>query len=103
MNPPGSAEIPLEGDEDIAPQWPPYLQPILPGVKPPRWSAKFTVCTPSLPPSVQLVETMIGKIDWLKYANHDTNDHGKFPQFAPAQYLYLIKYQETGVTLLEVK
>ena len=36
MNPPGSEEIPLEGDENIAPQRPPYLQPVRPGVKPPR-------------------------------------------------------------------
>ena len=46
---------------------------------------------------------MTGKIDRLNYVNHDTNDHGKFPQFAPAQYLHFVKYQETGVTLLEVK
>ena len=28
MDPPGSAEIPSEGEENIAPQQPPYLQPI---------------------------------------------------------------------------
>ena len=79
MNPPGSVETPLEGDENIAPQQPPYLQPIRPGFKLPRWSAKFTICTPSLLPGVQLVETMTGKIDRLKYADHDTNGRGKFP------------------------
>ena len=79
MNPPGSAKIPLEGDEDIAPQRPPYLQPIRPGVKPPRRNTKFTLCTPSLPLGVQLVKMMTGKIDRLKYADHDTNDRGKFP------------------------
>ena len=84
MNPPGSAEIPLEGDENIAPQPPPYLWPIRPGVKPPRQNAKLTICTPSLPPGVQLVGMMTGKIDRLKYADHDTSDHGKFPQFTPA-------------------
>ena len=46
---------------------------------------------------------MTGKIDRLKYVDHDTNDRGKFPQFAPAQYLHFVKYQETGATLLEVK
>ena len=96
MNPPGSAEIPLEGDEDIAPQWKPYLQPIRPGIKPPRRSAKFTICTPSLPLGVQLVETMTGKIDRLKYVDHDTNDRGKFPQFAPAQYLHFINIKRLG-------
>ena len=79
MNPPGSTKIPLEGDEEIAPQWPPYLQPIRPGVQPPRRNAKFTLRTPSLPQGVQLVGTMTGKIDRLKYADHDTNDRGKFP------------------------
>ena len=103
MDPPGSTEIPIEGEENIAPQRPPYLQPIRPGFKPPRRNAKFTICTPSLPPGVQLVGTMTGKIDRLKYADHDTNDRGKFPQFAPTQYLHFVKYQETGATLLEVK
>ena len=46
---------------------------------------------------------MTGKIDRLKYSNHDTSDHGKFPQFAPEAYLHFVKYDETGVTLLEVK
>ena len=55
MNPPGSAEIPPEGsedfgeDENIAPQHPPYLQPVRPGVQPPQRTAKFTLRTPSLP------------------------------------------------------
>ena len=79
MDLPGSAEIPIEGEEKIVPQRPPYLQPIRPGVKPPRQNAKFTICIPSLPPGVQLVGTMIGKIDRLKYADHDMNDRGKFP------------------------
>ena len=74
MNPSSSAEIPSEGDDNIAPQCPPYLQPVRPGVQPPRWNAKFTLCTPSLPQGVQLVGTMIGKIDRLKYADHDMND-----------------------------
>ena len=46
---------------------------------------------------------MEGKIDRLKYADHDTNDHSKFPQFAPAQYLHRIKYPDNNVTLLEVR
>ena len=46
---------------------------------------------------------MIGKIDRLKYANHDTNDRGRFPQFTPGKYLHFVKYPETGVTVLEVK
>ena len=32
MNPSGSAEVPFEEDENIAPQHPPYLPPIRPGV-----------------------------------------------------------------------
>ena len=63
MNPSGSAEIPFEGDENITPQRPPYLQPVRLGVQPPRWNAKFTLRTPSLPQRVQLVGTMTGKID----------------------------------------
>ena len=46
---------------------------------------------------------MTGKIDWLKYADHDTNDHGKFLQFAPGKYLHSVHYPETSTTLLEVK
>ena len=79
MNPSGSAKIPYKGDENIAPQRPPYLHPIQPRAQPPRWNAKFTLHTPSLPQGVQLVGTMTGKIDRLKYAYHDMNDHGKFP------------------------
>ena len=79
MNPSSSVEIPSKGDENIAPQHPPYLQPVRPGVQPPWWNAKFTLRTPSLPQGVQLVGTMIGKIDRLKYADHETNDQGKFP------------------------
>ena len=102
MNPSGSAGIPPEGDENIASQRPPYLQPVRPGVQPPRWNAKFTVCTTSLPQGVQLVGTMTGKIDRLKYVDHDTNDHGKFPQFTPGTYLHFVKYP-TRATLMEVK
>ena len=83
MNPPGSVEIPSEGEENIAPRWTPYVLPLRPGVKPPRWSKQFTISTPSLPPGVQLVGTMTGKIDQLKYSDHDTSDHGRFPQFTP--------------------
>ena len=78
MNPPGEFED-LGEDENVAPQRPPYLPPVRPGVHPSRRTAKFTLRTPSLPQCVQLVGTMTGKIDWLKYADHDTNDHGKFP------------------------
>ena len=46
---------------------------------------------------------MTGKIDRLKYADHDTNDHSKFPQFTPAQYLHHVKYPDSGATLLEVQ
>ena len=49
MNPSSSAEIPSKGDENIAPQCPPYLQPVRLGVQPPRWNAKFTLRTPLLP------------------------------------------------------
>ena len=83
MPPSVSAEVPPAEDEKIAPKHPPYLPPVQPGVQPPRRANNFTLCTPSLPPGVQLVETMTGKIDRLKYADHDTNDHGKFPQFTP--------------------
>ena len=85
MNPSGSAELPPEGfedfgeDENMASQHPPYLLPIRPGVQPPPWTAKFTLRTPSLPQDVKLVGTMTGKIDRLKYVDHDMNDRGKFP------------------------
>ena len=46
---------------------------------------------------------MTGKLDQLKYADHDMNDRGKFPQFTPGTYLHYFKYIETGATLLEVK
>ena len=46
---------------------------------------------------------MTGKIDRLKYTDHDTNDHGKFPQFTPGTYLHSVHYPETGATLLEAK
>ena len=85
------------------PQRPPYLPPVRLGVQLPRQTKKFTLRTPSLPPGVQLVGTMTGKIDRLKYVDHDTNDHGKFPQFAPGTYLQSVRYQNTGATLLEVK
>ena len=52
---------------------------------------------------MQLVGTMTGKVDQLRYADHDTNDRGKFPQFAPGTYLHSVHYSETGATLLEVK
>ena len=103
MNPSSSTEIPSKGDENIAPQRPPYLQPVRPGVQPPRRNAKFTLRTTSLPQGVQLVGTMTGKIDRLKYVYHDMNDRVKFPQFAPGTYLHFIKYSENGATLLEVK
>ena len=50
-----------------------------------------------------MVKTMTGKVDQLRYADHDTNDHGKFPQFTPGTYLHSIHYLETGATLLEAK
>ena len=77
MNPPGEFEY-FGEDENVAPQHP----PIRPRVQPPRRISKFTLRTPSLPQGVQSVEMMIGKLDRLKYADHDTNDCGKFPQFA---------------------
>ena len=52
---------------------------------------------------MQLVRTMTRKIDQLKYADHDMNDCGKFPQFAPGKYLHAFHYLEDGTTLLEVK
>ena len=103
MDPPGSVEIPSDGEENIAPRRPPYIPPLRPRFKPPRRSKQFTISTPSLPLGVQLVGTMTGKIDWLKYADHDTSGRGKFPQFAPGTYLHFVKYDETRETLLEVK
>ena len=50
-----------------------------------------------------MVGIMTGKIYRLKYGDHDTNDLGKFPQFAPRKYLHSVKYLEAGATLLEVK
>ena len=79
MPPSGSAEVPPTEDENIAPKRPSYLPPVRPGVQPPRRLKKFTLRTPSLPLGVQLVGTMTGKIERLKYADHDTNDRGKFP------------------------
>ena len=63
MNPSGLAEIPSEGDENIALQRPPYLHPVRPRVQPPQRNAKFMLRTPSLPQGMQLVRTMTGKID----------------------------------------
>ena len=48
MNPPGEFKD-FGEDENVAPQHPPYLPPILPGVQPPRRTAKFTLRTPLLP------------------------------------------------------
>ena len=109
MNPVGSAELPPEGfedfgeDENVASQRPPYLSPIQLGFQPPQWTAKFTLRTPSLPQGVKLVGTMTSKIDRLKYTDHDTNNRGKFSEFAPGTYLHSIHYSETGSMLLEVK
>ena len=50
-----------------------------------------------------MVDTMTGKIDRLKYADHDRNDRGKFPQFALGTYLHSVHYPKTEATLLEVK
>ena len=85
MNPVGSTELPPEGfedlveDENFASQRTPYLPHVRLGVQPPRWTTKFTLHTPKLPQGVQLVSTMTGKLDRLKYIDHDMNDHGKFP------------------------
>ena len=109
MNPPGSAELPPEDfedfgvDENVAPQHPPYLLPVRPGVQPPQRTTDFKLRTPSLPQGVQLVEIMTGKIDRLKYAYHDMNYRGKFPQFTPEKYLHFVHYLEAGTMLLEVK
>ena len=46
---------------------------------------------------------MIGKIDRLKYTDHDTNDRGKFLQFTPGKYLHSFHYPKVGMMLLEVK
>ena len=109
MNPSGSTEVTLAGFEDfsevenVASHRPPYLPPIRPRVQLPQRTKKFTLRTPSLALGVQLVGTMTGKVDRLKYVDHDTNDHGKFPQFAPGTYFHFFHYPETGATLLEVK
>ena len=50
-----------------------------------------------------MIGNMTGKIDRLKYSDHDTNDHGKFPQFEPAEYMQHVKYPDPKVTLLEVQ
>ena len=109
MNPSGSAQIPPKGFEDfgeaenVASHRPPYLPPVRPGVQLPQWTKKFTLRTPSLPLGVQLIETMTGKVDRLKYTDHNTNDRGKFQQFALGTYLHFVHYPETGATLLEAK
>ena len=103
MDHPSLAQVPAGDRENIAPPRPPYLQPIHPDAKIPRRTKQVTLTTPSLPPGVQLVGSMTGKIDWLKYSDHDTNDHGKFPQFAPAEYMHRVKYREHDLTLLEVQ
>ena len=46
---------------------------------------------------------MTGKIDRLKYADHDTNDRGKFLQFTLGKYLHSVHYPKASTTLLEVK
>ena len=46
---------------------------------------------------------MVGRVDKLKYADHDTNDLEKFPQFAPGKFLHTVTYRETNVTLVEVR
>ena len=103
MEPSGSAQAPAGGRENIPPPRPPYLPPVRPGTALPRWTKQFTLATPSLPPGVQLIGSMTGKIDRLKYSDHDTNDHGKFPQFEPAEYLHRVRYPDHEVTLLEVQ
>ena len=103
MDPTGSVEIPSDTEDNIAPRRPPYIPPLRTGVKPPRRNKQFTINTPSLPPGVQLVGTMTGKIDRLKYADHDTSDCENFPQFTPGTYLHFFKYDETRATILEVK
>ena len=91
MNPLGSTELPPEDfedfgeDENVASQRPPYLPPVRQGVKPPWRTVKFALLTPSLPQGVKLVGTMTGRVDRLKYADHDTNDREKFLQFAPGK------------------
>ena len=65
MPPSGLAEVPPTEDEKIAPKHPPYIPPVRPGVQPPRRTNKFIARTPLLPPGVQLVGTMTGKLDRL--------------------------------------
>jgi len=79
MEPSGSAQDPTRGRENIPPPRPPYLPPVRPGTTLPRRTKQFTLATPSLPAGVQLIGSMTGKIDRLKYSDHDTNDYGKFP------------------------
>ena len=79
MDPTSSAQVPAGSRENIAPPRPPYLQLVRPGAKLPRRTKQFTLTTPSLPQGVQLIGSMTWKIDQLKYNDHNTNDHGKFP------------------------
>ena len=86
MNPLGEFED-LGEDENVAPQHPPYLPPVRPGVHPPRWTAKFTLCTPSLPQGVQFVGTMTGKVDVIADFTTLGESHFVWPSPVPLQTL----------------
>ena len=64
---------------------------------------KFSLLTPSLPKFVVKEGSMVGKVDKLKYADHDNNDIEKFPQFPPGKYLHTVIYPENKVSMVEVK
>ena len=53
---------------------------------------KFLLITPALSKGVQLIGMMLGHAPWLKYDDHDFNDHAKFPDFTPDKYLTMVHY-----------
>ena len=78
MDPEEAVESSTE-EENLGPQHPPYLAPILARVKPPRQLTKFSLLTPSLPKVVSKEGSMVERVDKLKYSDHDTNDRENFP------------------------
>ena len=102
MNPEEAVESSSE-EENLQPQRPPYLAPVPAGVKPPRQRTNFALLTPSLPKAVLKVGSMVGRVDKLKYSDHDTNDRENFPQFAPGKFLHRVIYLDNNMTMVEVR
>jgi len=79
-----SAEIPpKKGDENIGTRSIPTISSSLfnQEFNPPRRNAKL-LYTPLCCTGCAVDRNHDRKIDQLKYADHDMNDRGKFPQFA---------------------